>query len=150
MAYGDGLRCQTFGSIYVYEIRGSLLVTPDDEASVFLHVESPCRTLVLCERRDRASESYLYRRIIRAVLVRESRRSIAQGTRDPTTSGWRLARGRPTLDVPGCASRGEDHVPRDGPACLAPYPLHRRLSHRNRSFVNCRPPKSPARLLSIP
>jgi len=80
-------RSRTFGSIYVYEIRGSLLVTPDDEAFVFLHVESPWLTLVTCERHDRASESYLYRRITRAVLVRECSRSIAQGTRRPTTCG---------------------------------------------------------------
>ena len=87
MTYGDDLRCQILGSIYVYEIRGSLLVTPDDEASVFLHVESPWLTLVPCKRRDRASGSYLYRRIIRAVLARESRRSIAPGTRHSTTCG---------------------------------------------------------------
>jgi sortase (surface protein transpeptidase) len=70
MTYGDDLRLQAFGPIYVYEIREGLLATPDDEASVFLHVELPWLTLVNCERYDQATESYLYRRVIRAALVR--------------------------------------------------------------------------------
>lgn len=54
---------------YVYSVRSLEQVSPEDVNAMMQHEDSPWFTLVTCRGYDEASNSYLYRLLVRAVLV---------------------------------------------------------------------------------
>jgi LPXTG-site transpeptidase (sortase) family protein len=69
LKYGDQIKIHAFGMVYVYEIRVSQTVNPASLSTVFKHEEKSWVTLVTCEEYQELSQKYLYRRMLRAVLV---------------------------------------------------------------------------------
>jgi LPXTG-site transpeptidase (sortase) family protein len=69
LQYGDKIQIATANAIYVYEVRENWLVSPNDGNAAFKHEDLDWVTLVTCEDFDPSSETYLSRRIVRAVLL---------------------------------------------------------------------------------
>jgi LPXTG-site transpeptidase (sortase) family protein len=70
LKYGDRVVVSLYGQEYVYEVRTvEGFVRPDDTSSIFQHEEYPWLTLVTCRGYDEQSDSYIYRIVVRAVLV---------------------------------------------------------------------------------
>jgi LPXTG-site transpeptidase (sortase) family protein len=69
LQYGDQIVIHAWGTRYHYEIRESEVLRPND-ASIFRHEEQSWLTLLTCQGYDRWSESYLRRRVVRAVLMK--------------------------------------------------------------------------------
>ncbi len=69
LRYGDQVRVHAYGGIYIYEIRDNLTVLPANVSSVFKHEEKSWLTLVTCEDYQERSQTYSFRRMVRAVLV---------------------------------------------------------------------------------
>jgi len=67
--WGDQVIVHAGGAQYVYAVRSVEQVTPGDTAEMLKHEDLPWLTLVTCRGYDEASNSYLYRVLIRAVLV---------------------------------------------------------------------------------
>jgi LPXTG-site transpeptidase (sortase) family protein len=67
--YGDKVIIHAWGAQFVYEVRNVLQVGPGNTAAMMKHEDSPWVTLVTCRGYDTASNSYLYRVLVRAVLV---------------------------------------------------------------------------------
>ncbi len=68
LRWGDLIRIEAWGSIYEYEIR-EMLVTDPSDISVMGHEELDWITLITCKDYDAATDSYLSRQVVRAVLV---------------------------------------------------------------------------------
>jgi len=68
LRYGDRVIIHAWGQEYVYEVRLNELVAPDD-LSVLRHEEFSWLTLLTCQGYDESSDSYYFRRTVRAVLV---------------------------------------------------------------------------------
>jgi LPXTG-site transpeptidase (sortase) family protein len=68
LRWGDQVILHAFGQEYVYEVRQVRSVRPSD-LSVLRHEELPWLTLLTCSVYDEASESYLRRVVVRAVLI---------------------------------------------------------------------------------
>ena len=69
LQYGDRIQIQSGGQVYTYEVRESRLVTTKDMSVVLQSEDYDWVTLVTCEFYDEANGEYLYRRIVRAVLI---------------------------------------------------------------------------------
>ena len=69
LKYGDTVILQAYGQTYTYEVRESLLVLPNNLSSVMDSRERDWVTLMTCEYYNELSGEYLFRRIVRAVLV---------------------------------------------------------------------------------
>ncbi len=69
LEYGDQIVLNAWGMRYVYEIREGEVVLPRDPL-IFQHEEQSWVTLLTCEAWDEQTESYLTRRLVRAVLIR--------------------------------------------------------------------------------
>ena len=69
LGYGDKVILQAYGQTYTYEVRESLLVLPNNLSSVMDSRERDWVTLMTCEYYNELSGEYLFRRIVRAVLV---------------------------------------------------------------------------------
>jgi LPXTG-site transpeptidase (sortase) family protein len=54
---------------YVYEVRSVKQVSPQNVNAMMQHEESPWITLVTCRGYNEDSNSYLYRLLVRAVMV---------------------------------------------------------------------------------
>ncbi len=67
--YGDQILIHAWGMTYTYEVRERTLVRPHRVNTVLRHEEKDWVTLVTCEWYNPISDSYLFRRVIRAVLV---------------------------------------------------------------------------------
>lgn len=70
LQYGDQVKVHAFGQVYIYEIRASKTVSPSSISTVFKHEEKPWITLITCEDYKERSQTYSYRRMVRAVLVK--------------------------------------------------------------------------------
>ena len=68
LKYGDKIVIHAYGAEYVYEVRSSEVVKPDD-ASVMKHEEKSWLTLLTCKEYDAKTNTYKKRLMIRAVLV---------------------------------------------------------------------------------
>ena len=68
--WGDQIIVHAGGGQYVYEVRSVILVSPGNTAAMMKHEELPWITLVTCREYDAASNSYKYRVLVRAVLVK--------------------------------------------------------------------------------
>jgi LPXTG-site transpeptidase (sortase) family protein len=69
LTWGDKVIIDAWGTQYTYEVREVLQVNPDDVSAMMKHQTSPWLTLVTCRDYDESLDSYLYRVLIRAVLV---------------------------------------------------------------------------------
>lgn len=68
LKYGDQVILHAFGSQYVYEVRTSKLVKPDN-LSPLQHEDLNWVTLITCKGFTETSGKYAFRRVVRAVLV---------------------------------------------------------------------------------
>ena len=69
LRYGDRIKIHAFGQVYVYEVRQSQRVVPDNASAALQHEESDWLTLITCEDYRLLFQTYNYRRVVRAVLV---------------------------------------------------------------------------------
>jgi LPXTG-site transpeptidase (sortase) family protein len=69
LRYGDAIILHANGQRYIYEVRSNRQVSPDS-TSVLQHEEYAWLTLITCRGYNEASDSYRYRQVVRAVLVR--------------------------------------------------------------------------------
>ena len=69
LKYGDQVKLHAFGQVYTYEVRESKLITSRNVKAVLQHEELDWVTLLSCEYYNPFTESYLFRRMVRAVLV---------------------------------------------------------------------------------
>ena len=69
LKYGDSVLIQAYGHTYTYEVRENTLVLPGDTNAVLDHKERDWVSLVTCEYYNKVSGEYLFRRVVRAVLV---------------------------------------------------------------------------------
>jgi len=69
LKWGDKVIIDAWGTQYTYEVREVLQVDPDDVSAMMKHQTSPWLTLVTCRGYDESLDSYLYRVLVRAVLV---------------------------------------------------------------------------------
>jgi LPXTG-site transpeptidase (sortase) family protein len=69
LQYGDQIKIHAFGQMFIYEIRDSALISSSDTKSMMKHEEKTWLTLVTCEGFNSKTGEYLYRRMVRAVLV---------------------------------------------------------------------------------
>ncbi|MCH8875205.1 MAG: DUF11 domain-containing protein [Chloroflexi bacterium] len=68
LEYGDQIVIGAWGMRYIYEVREKDLVQPTDP-SIFRHEERSWITLLTCESWDEQTQTYLTRRLVRAVLM---------------------------------------------------------------------------------
>ncbi|KAF0109082.1 MAG: serine/threonine protein kinase [Anaerolineaceae bacterium] len=68
LQYGDEIRLHAWGNLYVYEVRENKLVQPDDR-SAFQHETYTWITLLTCQGYDPSTNTYRWRRMVRAVLT---------------------------------------------------------------------------------
>jgi LPXTG-site transpeptidase (sortase) family protein len=66
---GDLIFLHAYGMTYAYQVEESMLVKPNKVNDVFKHEEYNWLTLVTCESFSAKAESYLSRRVVRAVLI---------------------------------------------------------------------------------
>jgi len=69
LQYGDQVKIHAFGQVFAYEIRESALIDSTDTKSMLKHEEKTWLTLITCEGLNENTGVYLYRRMVRAVLV---------------------------------------------------------------------------------
>jgi LPXTG-site transpeptidase (sortase) family protein len=69
LKWGDKVILHASDGVYTYEVREVLKVKPDNLDAVTKHEDLPWLTLVTCSGYDEASGTYLYREVVRAVLI---------------------------------------------------------------------------------
>ncbi len=70
LAYDQRVIIHIYGQSYIFAVRSSQQVYPQDTAYAFQHLEgNSYLTLITCQGYDAASNTYLYRRLVRLVLV---------------------------------------------------------------------------------
>ena len=69
LRYGDQIKVHAFGQTYLYEVRETKRIAPDDLSAVLVHENKAWLTLITCEEYRLLFHSYSYRRVVRAVLI---------------------------------------------------------------------------------
>jgi LPXTG-site transpeptidase (sortase) family protein len=70
LAYGNKIVVHQFGEKYTFEVRQSRMVFPDTTAYAFEHLSgNSYLTLITCQGYNFLNDSYMFRRVVRAVLV---------------------------------------------------------------------------------
>ncbi|MEP7135784.1 MAG: sortase, partial [Chloroflexota bacterium] len=69
LKYGDQVKIHVLGTVYTYEITESELISNTDAKTVFKHEDKSVITLITCENYKEDSNTYAYRRMVRAMLV---------------------------------------------------------------------------------
>ena len=69
LKYGDTVIIEAYGQTYTYEVRENILVLPGNTSSVLDHRELDWVSLVTCEYYNKLNGEYLFRRVVRAILV---------------------------------------------------------------------------------
>ena len=69
LKYGDEIKIHAFGQVYMYEVREGRLVASRNVKAVLQHEEYDWMTLLSCEHYNPFTGSYLFRRMVHAVLV---------------------------------------------------------------------------------
>jgi LPXTG-site transpeptidase (sortase) family protein len=70
LKYGDQIIIHAWGQQYIYEVRETKEVLPDNTSVISKHEDLPWLTLVTCRGYDVQSGTYRYRYIVRAVQVK--------------------------------------------------------------------------------
>ena len=74
LQYGDKIEIHSWDMVYTYEVQETRRLLPDRVDTAFEHEESDWITLITCENFNPIYNTYLYRRMVRAVLVDVSAR----------------------------------------------------------------------------
>ncbi len=69
LKYGDTFVIHLNGRAYTYSVKGNTLVSPTDTRLLTKHEQLDWVTLITCQQYDEKSHGYLYRRVVRAVLI---------------------------------------------------------------------------------
>lgn len=70
LKYGDQIIIHLYGQKYIYEVQASSITKPGTNAYAFQHLKDDSYiTLITCQSYDEKSDTYRYRRIVRAMLV---------------------------------------------------------------------------------
>ncbi|MEA4906204.1 MAG: sortase [Anaerolineaceae bacterium] len=69
LRWGDQVRLEAFGKLYVYEVREVTTIAPNDVQTLLQHEELPWVTLFTCKSYDAEQDAYRLRTMVRAVLV---------------------------------------------------------------------------------
>jgi LPXTG-site transpeptidase (sortase) family protein len=69
LKYGDQVKIHAFGQVFTYEIRESSLISPTNVTTMMQHEEKSWITLITCEVFNEKTETYSYRRMVKAVLI---------------------------------------------------------------------------------
>jgi LPXTG-site transpeptidase (sortase) family protein len=69
LGYGDQIIVHLDGQQYIYEVREEKLLRPDAVNAALKHEEYPWLTLITCKTYNEYTDDYLYRTVVRAVLV---------------------------------------------------------------------------------
>jgi LPXTG-site transpeptidase (sortase) family protein len=69
LRYGDTIIIHLNGQQYIYSVRSTMSVSPSSTYWLTRHEDYSWLTLVTCQHYNEASNSYDYRRVVRAVLV---------------------------------------------------------------------------------
>ena len=67
--FGDQIQIRAWGMIYTYEVRENQIALPHRVSTVLQHEEYDWLTLLTCEFYNPFSGNYVFRRVVRAVLV---------------------------------------------------------------------------------
>ena len=70
LSYGDQFTIHAWGQTYTYEVRQNKLITEHNIKSVMQHEKLDWITLVTCESYNPNAQTYPFRRMVRAVLVK--------------------------------------------------------------------------------
>ena len=70
LQYGDEIKIHAWGQVFTYEVRSNAIITGGNVSSVLRSERLDWLTLLTCDSFDMESNSYRYRRVVRAVLVR--------------------------------------------------------------------------------
>lgn len=70
LKYGDRIIVHLYGEKYIFEVQSTRLVRPSSKEFAFQHLEDHSYlTLITCQGYNPVNDSYLFRRVVRAVLV---------------------------------------------------------------------------------
>jgi LPXTG-site transpeptidase (sortase) family protein len=69
LSYGDQIIIQAYGMTYTYEVREKQLVLDDRVSSTFREEDYDWITLMTCSGYSEARGEYIFRQLVRAVLV---------------------------------------------------------------------------------
>lgn len=69
LTYGDEVQIYAWGRVYTYAVRSSRIVSDSNVASVMRSEVQDWLTLVTCDTYDPETGTFIYRRVVRAVLV---------------------------------------------------------------------------------
>jgi LPXTG-site transpeptidase (sortase) family protein len=69
LQHGDTIEIEAWGLTYTYEVRENKVILPNSVDTVFEHEDYDWVTLVTCEFYNPFSGNYIFRRMVRAVLV---------------------------------------------------------------------------------
>ncbi len=73
MSWGNKILIHSWGQVYTYEVRSvNLWLSPDSISTATKHEELPWITLITCHDYNEKSDTYLWRTMIRAVLINVS------------------------------------------------------------------------------
>ncbi|MFN8380442.1 MAG: sortase [Anaerolineales bacterium] len=70
LEYGDQIKVHAFGKVYIYEVRQTKRIAPDNFSAALKHEDKAWLTLITCEDYKLLFQTYSYRRMVRAVLLR--------------------------------------------------------------------------------
>jgi len=69
LRYGDRISIRAYGQTYIYEVRENAWLWGSSVSKVFKHEEYDWVTLLTCEGYNPLTGNYIFRRMVRAVLV---------------------------------------------------------------------------------
>ena len=69
LTYGDEIQIYAWGRIYTYEVRSNRVISDTNVASVMRSEVQDWVTLLTCDTYDPESGTFIYRRVVRAILV---------------------------------------------------------------------------------
>ncbi len=69
LGYGDQVIVHMGAQQYIYEVREEKLLRPDSVSSALKHEEYPWLTLITCKAYSEYTKEYVYRTVVRAILV---------------------------------------------------------------------------------
>ena len=69
LRYGDRVVLHAWGHRYIYQVRANRRLHPEETAAALTHSEHDILTLLTCEGYQTQTETYRFRRMVRAVLV---------------------------------------------------------------------------------
>ncbi len=69
LSFGDKVQIRAWGMVYTYEVRENQIALPHRVSTVLQHEEYDWLTLLTCEFYNPFNGNYVFRRVVRAVLV---------------------------------------------------------------------------------